>query len=83
MALDGAYLSLLAREIREKAGEARIDKISQPSRDTLVIALRWRGGSGKLLHSAGAAGARAHFVTEAPENPKAAPMFCMLMRKHL
>ena len=83
MALDGAYLSLLAREIRAKAGEARIDKISQPSRDTLVIALRWRGGSGKLLLSAGAAGARAHFVTEAPENPKAAPMFCMLMRKHL
>jgi len=83
MALDGAYLSLLAREIRTKVGEARIDKISQPSRDTLVIALRWRGGGGKLLLSAGAAGARAHFVTEAPENPKAAPMFCMLMRKHL
>jgi len=83
MALDGAYLSLLAREIRAKVGEARIDKISQPSRDTLVVALRWRGGGGKLLLCAGAAGARAHFVTEAPENPKAAPMFCMLMRKHL
>ena len=54
MALDGAYLSLLAREIREKVGEARIDKISQPARDTLVIALRWRGGGGKLLLNAGA-----------------------------
>ncbi|MBP1558745.1 MAG: NFACT family protein [Oscillospiraceae bacterium] len=83
MALDGAYLSLLAREIREKVGEARIDKISQPARDTLVIALRWRGGGGKLLLNAGAAAARVHFVTETPENPKAAPMFCMLMRKHL
>ncbi len=83
MALDGAYLSLIAREIGAKVGEARIDKISQPSRDTLVIALRWRGGTGKLLLCAGAAAARVHFITESPENPKAAPMFCMLMRKHL
>ena len=83
MALDGAYLSLLAREIREKVGEARIDKISQPTRDTLVVSLRWKGGGGKLLLCAGASGARAHFVTQAPENPKAAPLFCMLMRKHL
>ena len=56
MALDGAYLSLLAREIREKVGEARIDKISQPTRDTLVVSLRWKGGGGKLLLCAGAEG---------------------------
>ncbi len=83
MALDGAYLSLLAREISQEAADARIDKISQPSRDSLVIALRWRGGSGKLLLSAGSASPRIHFIDTPPENPKSAPMFCMLMRKHL
>lgn len=82
MALDGAFLSILAREI-SAVGDARIDKISQPSRDTLVLALRGRNGSGKLLLSASSACPRIHFIKDAPENPKAAPMFCMLMRKHL
>ena len=83
MALDGAVLHILCREIREKALDSRIDRISQPSRDCLIITLRWRGGSGKLLLSSSAASPRIHFTETSPENPKAAPMFCMLLRKHL
>ena len=83
MALDGAFLHILCREIREKALDSRIDRISQPSRDCLIITLRWRGGSGKLLLSSSAASPRIHFTETSPENPKAAPMFCMLLRKHL
>ncbi len=83
MALDGAFLHVLSTELARVALGARIDKISQPTRDCLIIALRWKGGSGKLLLSASAQGPRLHFTDSAPENPKAAPMFCMLLRKHL
>lgn len=83
MALDGGYLSLIKKEIESLSIGSRIDKISQPSRDTLVLTLRRRGGTDKLLISAGAAGPRIHYTTHPPENPKSAPMFCMLLRKHL
>lgn len=83
MALDGVFLNIIGQEIKSIALDSRIDKISQPSRDTLVISLRWRGGSGRLLLSASSACPRIHFVKDAPENPKSAPMFCMLMRKYL
>lgn len=82
MALDGIYLSLLKKEFEQLIG-ARVDKIHQPSREELVISLRgWQGGR-KLLISAGSGSARIHLTSLAIENPKAPPMFCMLMRKHL
>ena len=82
MAFDGGYLCKIGQEIREMVG-GRIDKISQPTRDTLVVALRASGKNRRLLISAAAAGAKIYFTASAIENPKAAPMFCMLLRKHL
>ena len=83
MALDGITLSMLKNEISEKLIGARVDKIHQPSKEELVIALRWNGGNGKLLISASASGPRIHFTESSVDNPKNPPMFCMLMRKHL
>jgi len=83
MALDGIFLSRIKHEIEQVAIGARVDKIAQPSREELVVALRWRGGGGKLLISASPQGPRIHFTGEAPENPQKPPMFCMLLRKHL
>lgn len=83
MAFDGAFLSRIVYEINSVTDGARIDKIAQPSRDEIILHLRWRGGNGKLLLSAGAGAPRVHFTNNAPENPKTAPMFCMLLRKHL
>ncbi|MEG2851350.1 MAG: NFACT RNA binding domain-containing protein [Hydrogenoanaerobacterium sp.] len=83
MALDGAFLSELRHEIEAVAIDSRVDRIHQPSREELIIALRWRGGSGKLLISAGADSPRIHFTEMTGENPKQPPMFCMLLRKHL
>lgn len=83
MALDGAFLSELKHEIETLAANSRVDRIHQPSREELVIALRWKGGTGKLLLSAGADSPRIHFTAVAQENPKQPPMFCMLLRKHL
>ena len=83
MALDGITLSMLKNEISEKLIGARIDKIHQPSKEELVISLRWNGGNGKLLISASASCPRIHFTESFVDNPKNPPMFCMLMRKHL
>lgn len=83
MALDGIYLSALKTEIEQRVLNARVDKIYQPSKEEIIIALRFRGGSAKLLISASAGSPRVHFTTVALENPKSPPMFCMLLRKHL
>lgn len=83
MALDGITLSMLKDELAEKLIGARVDKIHQPSKEELVIALRWNGGNGKLLLSASASAPRIHFTEAQVDNPKSPPMFCMLMRKHL
>ena len=82
MALDGAFLSMVKKELEPLVG-GRVDKISQPSREEIVIALRTRGGNEKLLFSASAGSSRVHITKKLIENPKVPPMFCMLMRKHL
>ena len=83
MALDGAFLYTVKTQIEKEALGSRIEKIYQPSREEIVIALRAKGFSGKLLLSAGADSPRIHFTKQEIENPKSPPMFCMLLRKHL
>ena len=83
MALDGIFLSMLKKEMEEVLIGAKVDKIYQPSREELILALRWNGGNGKVLFSSSASAPRVHFTEAAIDNPKAPPMFCMLMRKHL
>ena len=82
MALDGAFLSVLCRELQAVVG-SRIDRIHQPSREEIMMTLRFKGGNEKLLISVGADSPRVHFTRVALENPKTPPMFCMLLRKHL
>ena len=81
MALDGAFLACLRQELTDTLTDARIDKIHQPGREELVIALRWKGGNEKLYLSAGANAPRLHFTTQTLENPAQPPMFCMLLRE--
>jgi predicted ribosome quality control (RQC) complex YloA/Tae2 family protein len=61
----------------------RIDKINQPSKEELIITMRAKSGNHKLLLSASPDSARVLLTENVPENPKAPPMFCMLLRKHL
>lgn len=82
MALDGAFLHIVKKELSHLIG-GRVDKISQPSREEVVITFRTHGGNCKLLISASAGSARVHITKKAIENPKVPPMFCMLLRKHL
>ena len=82
MALDGAFLYAVKQELSSLIG-GRIDKVYQPSRDEIIIAIRSEGSTKKVLFSSGANCARVHLTETSPENPKTPPMFCMLMRKHL
>ena len=40
MAFDATYLAAVLAELREKAADARVDKIHQPSRDTVILHLK-------------------------------------------
>ena len=83
MAFDATYLSAVLGEIRQKAADARVDKIHQPSRDTVIIQLKCREGREKLLFALNPTAPRLHLTATSPENPAEPPMFCMLLRKHL
>ncbi len=82
MAFDAYYLSAVIDEIRQFL-PARVDKLHQPSRDTVILQLRSRDSRAKLLIAANPAAPRLHLTAANPENPPEPPMFCMLLRKHL
>ncbi|MBE6758704.1 MAG: fibronectin/fibrinogen-binding protein [Ruminococcaceae bacterium] len=83
MALDGATLHLLRGELSRQLVGARVDKVQQPSREELVLVMRSRVGTFRLLISVRAACPRINITPQNIENPAQPPMFCMLMRKKL
>ena len=83
MALDGIYLHKLKNEIEKAALGSRIDKVSQPSKDEIVLTLRGKSGAQKLLLCVRANSPRIQFTAHTLENPSVPPMLCMLFRKHL
>ena len=82
MAFDAQFLSAALQEVQALA-DPRVEKIHQPSRDTVIVHLRHSEGRAKLLIAANPAAPRLHLTAENPENPAEPPMFCMLLRKHL
>ena len=83
MAFDAYFLTAVLEEVRQTCIGARVDKIHQPSRDTLILHLRGRESREKLLFAANPTAPRLHLTAASPENPAEPPMFCMLLRKHL
>ena len=82
MALDGAFLHMIQGEL-DCLLEGRIDKVYQPSRESVILGFRTKQGARKLLISAAPSSARVHMTQVAVDNPAKPPMFCMLLRKHL
>ena len=83
MPLDAVCIHALAAELEDRLAGGRIDKVQQSEKDLLLLTLRARGENLRLLLSAGTGSARAHVTGASYENPQEAPMFCMLLRKHL
>ena len=83
MAFDAFFLSAVLAEVEEKCLGGRVEKIFQPSRDTVLLLIRGRESREKLLIAANPAAPRLHLTACSPENPAEPPMFCMVLRKHL
>ena len=82
MPLDAIFIGAVVDELQPLVG-GRVDKLHQPERDELILAVRCALGNVKLLISAAQGGARIHLTSQSRPNPQTPPMFCMLLRKHL
>lgn len=82
MALDAVAVKALVTEMQCLVG-GRVDKVHQPERDEIAVGVRTYDASYKLLISASPAHPRIHLTSHSKSNPKTAPLFCMLLRKHL
>ena len=83
MPMDALFLSAVLRETDAAVTGGRIDKIYQPSRDEIILQIRGREGTCRLLLSANPARPRLQLTRLNWENPAQPPMFCMLLRKYL
>ena len=83
MAFDSFFLRAVLGEIRDAAIGSRVEKIHQPTRDTVLLLLKTLTGRQKLLFAISPTAPRLHFTQQTMENPAQPPMFCMLLRKHL
>ena len=83
MPLDALCLQGLVHELKAGLEGGKIDKIYQPGRDEILLALRAPEGNARLLLSANPSHPRLQRTQLTRENPDTPPMFCMLLRKHL
>lgn len=83
MAFDGVAISCMVHELNDILAQGRVDKVLQPEYDEIILAIRSGGKNRKLVLSASSSNPRVHITTVQKENPEKAPMFCMLLRKHL
>lgn len=83
MAFDGITIACMAHELQEKLAGGRISKIAQPEADELLLTIKTREGSYRLLLSASASLPLVYLTETNKPSPLTAPNFCMLLRKHL
>lgn len=83
MALDGLVIANVIKELNDTLLGGRINKISQPENDALVLLIKNNRSQYKLFLSANASLPLIYLTQENKPNPITAPNFCMLLRKHL
>lgn len=83
MPLDGLSVHALRTELSQRLINARVMKIFQPWPDTVILHLRAGDRNERLLLSSFAEFPTAHLTKLQPENPLQAPVFAMVLRKHL
>ncbi len=82
MSLDALFLRALTAELAQALTGAKIERIQQPARSTVVLTVKGARRADLLI--GGSSGApRIHLTAADLEKPQEPPMFCMLLRKHL
>lgn len=83
MSLDGFSMRPLVHELDAALAGGRIDKITQPNKQSIVLSVR-QPGQNYLLHiSTNSQNPSAHLLSKNLENPPEPPVFCMVLRKQL
>ncbi|MDO4568111.1 MAG: NFACT RNA binding domain-containing protein [Clostridia bacterium] len=80
--MDGLSLLAVTHELQQVVG-ARIERVQQPDRDTLVLVLNGKDRAQRLCVCASPHGSRIHLTELKASNPMTAPNFCMLLRKRI
>ena len=82
MPFDGIVTKAICSELQELSG-AKVNKIFQPNSNCVVLGLYFNGNNYALNISTNPSNYRINLTTHARPNPKVAPNFCMVLRKHL
>lgn len=82
MAFDAGMVSFVTKEINETVTHGKVEKIYQPQKDEIILAIRCGGATHRLLINVGSSNARFNLTSMKPDNPANPPMFCMMLRKH-
>lgn len=84
MAFDGITLRAIGNQLNHVLKEGKIDKITQAENDEILLTIRSNQKNYKLLLSANSSNPRVYLTSEyQKENPLQAPLFLMILRKHI
>ena len=82
MAFDGIITKKIVTELQNII-RCKIDKIYQPDQNNIILGLYGKSIDLSLQICISSQNYRLHLTSHLPKNPKNAPNFCMLLRKHL
>ena len=83
MPMDGMTVGFTVRELNHELTSGRIDRVTQPEKDLMILTIRVNNQNRKLLLCASPNNARCHITGRNFTNPLEPSNFCMLMRKQL
>ncbi len=83
MPQDAFTLKYLCQELNELFKGGKVNRITEPTNDELVLTVYTGKRTEKLLLNVNPSSPRIGVIEKEKESPLTAPNFCMLMRKHL
>ena len=83
MAFDACMMRAVLNEFVTEFPECKIEKVLQPQNDEIDLLVHYGKSSRRLVFNVGPNAPRLQLSDVQKENPKTAPMFCMLLRKYL
>ncbi|MBQ7355959.1 MAG: NFACT family protein [Clostridia bacterium] len=83
MAFDACMMRAVLSEFSSEFPTAKIERVFQPQNDEIDLLVHYGKASRRLVFNVGPNAPRLQLSDVQKENPKVAPMFCMLLRKYL